>query len=129
MSKQNLANICFDCKNAVPDKEGPGCEWSRKFEPVPGWTATPKRLNPGRHGTITETYEITACPMYDTDGETETERTPNRKIKVRCIETGVVFDSITSAANALGRRNDTIAEALRKGTGYAYGFHWEKVET
>lgn len=124
-----MTNICISCKNAVPDNNGHGCTWSRKFEPVPGWTATPKRLNPGRHGTITETYEIAACPMYDPDGGTETERTPNRKIKVRCIETGVVFDSITSAANALGRRNDTIAEAMRRGTGYAYGFHWEKVET
>ena len=27
-------NICFDCQLAIG-----GCEWSAKFEPVPGWTA------------------------------------------------------------------------------------------
>ena len=58
------ANICFECKNAVPSaKRGTGCPWSRNFEPVPGWTAEPVTLHQEPHQT--ETYRITACPRFE----------------------------------------------------------------
>ena len=31
--------LCWQCENAVPNHKGRGCEWSRRFRPVPGWTA------------------------------------------------------------------------------------------
>lgn len=67
-------NICFDCKKACG-----GCSWSEldpvtgkpRFEPVPGWTAKPARLFYwGGNGTkrcFDETYEITACPLFEPD--------------------------------------------------------------
>ena len=69
--RQNVANICFDCKNSVPDDRGHGCPWSRKFEPVPGWTAEPVYKQIGTKGRgkrqIVDTYRITACPLFEGD--------------------------------------------------------------
>ena len=56
------ANICFDCENAVPDNKGRGCPWSKNFEPVPGWEA--KRVYIVNATYITDSYEITKCPMF-----------------------------------------------------------------
>ena len=66
-------NICFDCKKSCGD-----CPWSAvdedtrrpKFEPVPGWTATPHRLKIGncRYGAVyVDTYHITDCPLFELD--------------------------------------------------------------
>ena len=74
------ANICFDCKNAVPDDCGHGCEWSRKFEPVPGWTAKPVMLRSGRC-TPTESWHITACPKFDPDEGYVPPKPPKKKPK------------------------------------------------
>lgn len=63
-------NICFDCQNACGS-----CPWTAvnpktdeiRFEPVPGWTAEKVRLLVGGCGTkkyFTETYHITACPLF-----------------------------------------------------------------
>lgn len=61
---RHRANICFDCKHAVPDNRGHGCEWSRKFEPVPGWTATPTVLRAGSCESV-RTWQISACPKFE----------------------------------------------------------------
>ena len=59
------ANICFSCANACG-----GCSWTGtdekgrlRWEPVPGWTAKKVIMRLGNHKT-TETYHITACPLY-----------------------------------------------------------------
>lgn len=54
--------LCWDCDNACG-----GCEWSRSFRPVPGWTATPVRRiqSYGKKGyKVIDTYRITACPKF-----------------------------------------------------------------
>ncbi len=119
MSSPNKTNICFDCKNAVPDNNGHGCAWSRKFEPVEGWTAKPVILRSGGCAP-TETYHITACPEFDPDYR--------KIIHVRCIETGEVYSSLSKAAKAVGGRGDTIGDGIKRGTNFAYGYHWEYVE-
>jgi hypothetical protein len=73
MPSNNHTNICIDCQRACG-----GCSWTEvdletnkiRFEPIPGWTATPVRLNLG--GVVsgprfTTTYHITACPLYAPD--------------------------------------------------------------
>ena len=70
------ANICFDCENYWK------CPWSVvdlvtnkiRFEPVPGWTATPvvRYDKNGDHVYKTETYCITSCPQF--------VPTPERKV-------------------------------------------------
>lgn len=120
---QGRTNICFDCKNAVPNNEGRGCPWSRSFEPVEGWTAEKVMLNIGNYQ-MAETYHITACPLFDPD---DADVNYTNKIPVRCIETGVEFDCIKSAARALGFRSATLSDVFKRGGNFAYGYHWENL--
>ena len=55
------ANICFDCANACG-----GCEWSRSFLPVPGWTAYPVTRPVHQVKKVQEihTYKVVACPQF-----------------------------------------------------------------
>ena len=56
-------NICWYCKNAVPSiKTGAGCSWSRKFEPVEGWTATKTVVNESD-----VSYHVVGCPEFEED--------------------------------------------------------------
>lgn len=117
-------NICFDCKNAVPDSDGHGCPWSRKFKPVKGWTARKTKVAVGPQ--YTETYEITACPLFEPDDKNRSDgRIPG--VRVRCVETGVVYPSMNAAGKAVGHHWAGIRDALKKGRSYAYGYHWEVV--
>lgn len=54
---------------------------------------------------------------------------PNTK-KVRCIETGQIFDSVSDANEFLGknRRNSNIVMCLKGKNKTAYKLHWEYVE-
>ena len=71
MSNLSKANICFECKKACG-----GCPWSAydekakkvKFEEVEGWTAEPSILR-NSNSVETHTYHITACPLFEPDGE------------------------------------------------------------
>ena len=124
---QNMANICFDCKNSVPDGKGHGCPWSRNFEPVPSWTAEPTKVGAGKYAN--DTYRITACPLFDPEDDLRISEAENaHMVRVRCKETGVVFHSLRHAGQAVGRNGDVIGEALRDRQGYAFGFHWEYVK-
>lgn len=122
-----MTNICFDCKNAVPDSEGHGCPWSRKFEPIPGWTAEPTVLGTGKSYTATDTYEITDCPLFDPDDKDRHDGSM-ASVRVRCVETGVVYRSFNAAGRAVGRNWTGIRDALRNGRDFAYGYHWEVVK-
>ncbi len=47
-------------------------------------------------------------------------------VPIRCVETGVVYKSIMTAAKAVGRHKKSIRFALEFGT-LSAGFHWEKM--
>ena len=131
MNHCTKANICIYCKNAVPDDKGHGCPWSRNFDPVPGWTAEPTVLKAGNSKPI-ETYHITACPMFDRDDryKPESDHTRYKPVRVRCLETGVVYNSMREAAKTVLGKNYSafISEQLRQGRSYACGYHWELIE-
>lgn len=121
--RAGAANKCFHCQNAVPDNNGHGCSWSRSFEPVPGWTAEPSKVR-SCGCEPTETWHITACPEFIPDGIPQYDP----RISVRCIETGVEYDSLSAAARAVGGGSGSaISDAIRRGQPCAYGFHWEIV--
>ena len=50
--------LCCSCKNFAY-----GCEWSERFEPVPGWKATQTLLDSGSERYV-KSYCITECPKF-----------------------------------------------------------------
>lgn len=50
------------------------------------------------------------------------------KKPVRCIDTGVVYPSLTAAAREYGGHSNNISTALKKGYTKALGHYWEYVE-
>lgn len=50
--------LCWGCAKACG-----GCSWSKRFEPVPGWTAVPTLLCER-----IPSYRITECPEFVSDG-------------------------------------------------------------
>lgn len=48
--------------------------------------------------------------------------------KVRCIETGIIYDSIKEAAKAIGKSLCTLSNCLAGRTKTCGGFHWEFIE-
>ena len=54
-------SLCFDCKNAVC-----GCSWSKRFEPVEGWEAIPKKIRIDKTHFIAS-YVVKKCPLYSDD--------------------------------------------------------------
>lgn len=51
--------LCWQCENAVPNHKGRGCEWSRNFQPVPGWTVKEPQAEDECEG-----YFVTVCPKF-----------------------------------------------------------------
>ena len=65
ISKNNLPykpgyqpQLCWSCGNAYG-----GCEWTDRFEPVPGWDATQTLLDQGAERMV-RSYCIKSCPKY-----------------------------------------------------------------
>ena len=49
--------LCTYC-----EKYAKGCEWSERFEPVPGWEAVPTIIN--QKGKPIHSYRIIRCPKF-----------------------------------------------------------------
>lgn len=52
--------LCWTCQNAYN-----GCPWSRNFEPVPGWQATPTKIKMGE--SYIDSFQVHECPMFQGD--------------------------------------------------------------
>ena len=73
MNSEYKASICWECENAVPNKEGTkGCSWSEEFIPVEGWEAKPAVIRSMWISKITNqpvprrvrSYCVTSCPEF-----------------------------------------------------------------
>ena len=51
----------------------------------------------------------------------------NNRKPIRCLETGVEYESITEAATALGCSVPTLVKALKGETETGRGYHWEYI--
>ncbi len=92
--------LCWTCKNAVGD-----CSWSRRFEPVEGWTAEPTKIKLDvNSGAKTDSFCVIKCPEYVPD---EREVKPN-PVK----EKGTVDVKIVKGLKS------KIGRALKKGSDY-----------
>lgn len=72
--KGKSSQLCWDCQRALPLR---GCPWADNFQPVEGWTATPKVLTGNVH-----TFAIRECPLFlaDKPATEDTEEVPKRYI-------------------------------------------------
>ena len=48
--------LCWNCTG------GPHCPWENGFEPVPGWKATPTKVNFGKRQE--DSYIVHECPLF-----------------------------------------------------------------
>lgn len=51
------------------------------------------------------------------------------QVRIRCVETGMIYDSVNGAAEALNINRSGISNALRGAAKTAGGFHWEYVDS
>lgn len=64
-------SLCSGCANSVPSQRlGHGCEWSTKFQPVPGWVATETTILCGC-AAPTLSYCVHECPKFVQDCQNE----------------------------------------------------------
>ena len=49
-------------------------------------------------------------------------------IKVRCIETNEVYNSMADASRAMGKNPASLSNAFNKGRNYCGGYHWEVIK-
>lgn len=49
----------------------------------------------------------------------------NNSKKVKCIETGEIFDSVKAAAESVGRKTSTMSRHLHGNTKFCGGYHFE----
>ena len=65
-------SLCWDCQNAVPNKEGRGCSWSRYLRPVEGWKAKTRVISSMGNGVRPYvSYNVRECPEFIWDKEKE----------------------------------------------------------
>lgn len=71
IKRKQDGTLCWKCKNAVPDKNGHGCNWSRKRQPVEGWVAKETKLkmykNEQGEEVYTKSYHVILCPEFEED--------------------------------------------------------------
>lgn len=114
------AQLCWKCQNAVPSiYTKRGCNWSIKFEPVEGWTATEtERDRNGQQG-----YRITACPEFVPDEEKPKPKKPEQTDKQGvffewyCKKNGVTVKEYTANIDKLpADERALLTEICEKGT-------------
>ena len=104
--------ICWKCKNAVPG-ERYGCEWSRCFEPVPGWDAEETWLRGYTQGRYTDwtlqSFHVKSCPKFIKDDEKGTDTwdgVPEARPKSTDKPTGKeIHERIAAAVKKVAERN------------------------
>lgn len=65
-------SLCWKCRNAVPDKQGHGCEWSMHHKPVPGWKTVQsiRKEQPS--------VRVVVCPKFAPDKPVRPKRKPDK---------------------------------------------------
>ena len=108
--KGKSQQLCWDCQRALPFR---GCPWADNFQPVEGWTATPKVLTGNVH-----TFAIRECPLFlaDKPATEDTEEVPKRYI-VQYTKKGRKFvaeyPTIAEAAKGLKTTPSSIYRMLK----------------
>lgn len=74
--------LCYRCARAVGF-----CSWSKRFEPIEGWTAKPTKISHLGNKRCEkvclkdiDSYYITECPLFIEEAKTARERKKQRKL-------------------------------------------------
>lgn len=94
------------------------------FIPNPHNKPTVNHINENKHDNRVENLEWADMKEQNEHG-TRTERT---KKKVRCIETGKIYDSVTKASEETGLYITSITRCCRGKTKTCGNLHWEYVD-
>ena len=98
---------CWDCQRAVV-----GCPWSTMARPIEGWTAVKTKIPNGCGSEFTESYHITACPLFKRDERGRNKIAPGQKIST--MKLAEFFGTTVSELQNLSD-DDIIALAAEKG--------------
>lgn len=82
----------------------------------PGWKNT-TTWTLGQHPSSKTEWKSGQCPVSSR----------NRPVKVKCIETNVIYNTITEAANSVGGLSPGIIKVLKGERKRYKGFHWKKI--
>lgn len=64
MPYEKKNTLCWSCENAVPNENGRGCTWSKRFIPVKGWTARPRLSGGIYEPRKARSYKVIECPEF-----------------------------------------------------------------
>lgn len=105
--------ICWDCQNAVPDKCGHGCSWSRKLIPVDGWTAKGTRIR--QKGVNAQgycgSYIVIRCPQFVPEGSILDEMDNDAEKRERWLEKAATL--VAGGGEIKRRESDDAREKKR----------------
>ncbi len=76
-----------------------------------------------RSGNLEHRYRVLG---YSRQGCTKANE--SKKIKVECVENGMVFDSVNDAARYVGKNIGNMYQSFRTGCRCG-GYHWKKIKT
>lgn len=114
MAKETL---CWNCAKGADE-----CCFMESLEPVEGWKAKKVLCE------YSWTYHVIECPNFVLVQRKENEKIhkPKSGVKIRCIETGKVYDSIKDCANDIHVSPSYVSLSLG-GRRKIRGLHFERV--
>jgi hypothetical protein len=113
-----LDSLCWNCTKGADE-----CCFMESLEPVEGWKAKKVPYEDDW------TYQVISCPDFVLRQTKENEKTHKKQksgVKIRCIETGKVYDSIKRCADDIHVSPSYISLCL-VGCRKIRGFHLERL--
>ena len=108
--------LCWKCSKGADE-----CCFMQRLEPVPNWKAKKVMCE----GSLT--YHVISCPNFNQ--VIDTTLVVRKRTKVRCIETGRVYISISQCASDLNISSGNLSNRLRCGRAISIGgLHYERVD-
>lgn len=111
-------SACWSCRNAVPDKFGNGCSWSRDLIPVFGWRA--------EHNPKTDSWRVISCPEYAQDPpemirpDFDTDTDAADRLRTAIVKQAAVDYDSAIRREARETKNDALERQLWRLYGGAY---------
>lgn len=120
MAATKELSLCWSCRNAVPDRYGNGCSWSRDAIPVAGWVVDFNRKTDAWHVNRRPEYAQDPPEMIRPDMETNTEVVD--RLRMAILKQAASDCDSAIRYEAKQTKNDALERQLQKLYGGKY-FH------